>query len=274
MRPHSSREVRAACGSSTRRSTAWSRTTRSRRASKSSCGPQGSGSRGSPALGRREGTPRDLVPLFALPRGAVPFYLLDEVEAALDDSNVVRFVELLRRYSDRAQFIVITHQKRTMEAADILYGVTMGGDGVSQVISRRLPSTTGPSSSRKAVRATATATAMGVEGRSNSRFRRSRFHRPPALCPSRRPGPGASGRRPRGRDQSPHASTKATNSGPVRTFAGWNGLPFAITTTPGWATPNTVADTPPRSSRRSAGPSPGSPVACNRVEYLGRAVRR
>ncbi|MCY7301892.1 MAG: AAA family ATPase, partial [Thermoleophilia bacterium] len=68
-----------------------------------------------------------------------PFYLLDEVEAALDDANVVRFVELLRRYSDRAQFIVITHQKRTMEAADILYGVTMGGDGVSQVISRRLP---------------------------------------------------------------------------------------------------------------------------------------
>ncbi len=68
-----------------------------------------------------------------------PFYLLDEVEAALDDSNVIRFVELLRRYSDRAQFIVITHQKRTMEAADILYGVTMGGDGVSQVISRRLP---------------------------------------------------------------------------------------------------------------------------------------
>ena len=48
-------------------------------------------------------------------------------------------MELLRRYSDRAQFIVITHQKRTMEAADVLYGVTMGGDGVSQVISRRLP---------------------------------------------------------------------------------------------------------------------------------------
>ncbi len=68
-----------------------------------------------------------------------PFYLLDEVEAALDDANVTRFVELLRRYSDRAQFIVITHQKRTMEAADVLYGVTMGGDGVSQVISRRLP---------------------------------------------------------------------------------------------------------------------------------------
>jgi chromosome segregation protein len=68
-----------------------------------------------------------------------PFYLLDEVEAALDDTNIGRFVELLRRYSDRAQFVVITHQKRTMEAADVLYGVTMGGDGVSQVVSRRLP---------------------------------------------------------------------------------------------------------------------------------------
>jgi chromosome segregation protein len=68
-----------------------------------------------------------------------PFYLLDEVEAALDDANIGRFVELLRRYADRAQFVVITHQKRTMEAADVLYGVTMGGDGVSQVVSRRLP---------------------------------------------------------------------------------------------------------------------------------------
>ncbi len=67
------------------------------------------------------------------------FYLLDEVEAALDDSNIARFVELLRRYADRAQFVVVTHQKRTMEAADILYGVTMGPDGVSQVVSRRLP---------------------------------------------------------------------------------------------------------------------------------------
>jgi chromosome segregation protein len=68
-----------------------------------------------------------------------PFYLLDEVEAALDDANIGRFVELLRRYADRAQFVVITHQKRTMEAADVLYGVTMGGDGISQVVSRRLP---------------------------------------------------------------------------------------------------------------------------------------
>ncbi len=68
-----------------------------------------------------------------------PFYILDEVEAALDDPNITRFLELLRRYSDRAQFIVVTHQKRTMEAADTLYGVSMGDDGVSKVISRRLP---------------------------------------------------------------------------------------------------------------------------------------
>jgi chromosome segregation ATPase len=68
-----------------------------------------------------------------------PFYLLDEVEAALDDANIGRVVKLLRRYADRAQFIVITHQKKTIEAADVLYGVTMGTDGVSEVVSRRLP---------------------------------------------------------------------------------------------------------------------------------------
>jgi chromosome segregation protein len=68
-----------------------------------------------------------------------PFYILDEVEAALDDLNLDRFLTLLRRHCTRAQFIVITHQKRTMEAADALYGVSMGGDGVSKVISRRLP---------------------------------------------------------------------------------------------------------------------------------------
>jgi chromosome segregation protein len=68
-----------------------------------------------------------------------PFYVLDEVEAALDDFNIDRFLRLLRGFSDRAQFIVVTHQKRTMEAADCLYGVSMAGNGVSQVISRRLP---------------------------------------------------------------------------------------------------------------------------------------
>ncbi|MEA2312830.1 MAG: chromosome segregation protein, partial [Solirubrobacteraceae bacterium] len=68
-----------------------------------------------------------------------PFYILDEVEAALDDLNIDRFLKVLGSFSDRAQFIVVTHQKRTMEAADCLYGVSMAGDGVSRVVSRRLP---------------------------------------------------------------------------------------------------------------------------------------
>ncbi|HKE80467.1 MAG TPA: AAA family ATPase [Solirubrobacteraceae bacterium] len=68
-----------------------------------------------------------------------PFYILDEVEAALDDFNIGRFLHLLRAHAGRAQFIVVTHQKRTMEAADTLYGVSMGDDGVSKVVSRRLP---------------------------------------------------------------------------------------------------------------------------------------
>ena len=67
-----------------------------------------------------------------------PFYILDEVEAALDDLNIDRFLSLLRTYSRQAQFIVVTHQRRTMEAADILYGVSMGSDGISKVISQRL----------------------------------------------------------------------------------------------------------------------------------------
>jgi chromosome segregation protein len=66
------------------------------------------------------------------------FYILDEVEAALDDLNIDRFLSLLRAYSQQAQFIVVTHQRRTMEAADILYGVSMGSDGLSKVISQRL----------------------------------------------------------------------------------------------------------------------------------------
>jgi chromosome segregation protein len=67
-----------------------------------------------------------------------PFYILDEIEAALDDVNIGRLVQLLREYRKRTQFIMITHQKRTMEAADVLYGVTMGPDGGSQVVSARM----------------------------------------------------------------------------------------------------------------------------------------
>jgi chromosome segregation protein len=67
-----------------------------------------------------------------------PFYVLDEVEAALDDLNLGRFLALVRRYQQRTQFIVITHQRRTMEIADRLYGVAMDNDGTSRVLSRRL----------------------------------------------------------------------------------------------------------------------------------------
>ncbi|MEA2404564.1 MAG: chromosome segregation protein, partial [Thermoleophilaceae bacterium] len=67
-----------------------------------------------------------------------PFYILDEVEAALDDANIDRFLQLVRQFSDRAQFIIVTHQKRTMDAADCLYGVSMAGNGVSKVVSRKL----------------------------------------------------------------------------------------------------------------------------------------
>ena len=63
-----------------------------------------------------------------------PFCVLDEIEAALDDVNVVRYAQYLKRISDRTQFIVITHRRGTMEAADVLYGVTMQEDGVSRVL--------------------------------------------------------------------------------------------------------------------------------------------
>jgi chromosome segregation protein len=67
-----------------------------------------------------------------------PFYLLDEVEAALDDTNLGRLIELIEQLRESSQLLIITHQKRTMEIADALYGVTMRGDGISQVVSQRL----------------------------------------------------------------------------------------------------------------------------------------
>jgi chromosome segregation protein len=67
-----------------------------------------------------------------------PFYILDEVEAALDDTNLGRLLEIYEELRATSQLLVITHQKRTMEVADALYGVTMRGDGVSAVISQRL----------------------------------------------------------------------------------------------------------------------------------------
>ncbi|MFF5801100.1 chromosome segregation protein SMC [Streptomyces albogriseolus] len=67
-----------------------------------------------------------------------PFYVMDEVEAALDDTNLQRLIRIMQELQEASQLIVITHQKRTMEVADALYGVSMQGDGVSKVISQRL----------------------------------------------------------------------------------------------------------------------------------------
>jgi ABC-type thiamine transport system ATPase subunit len=67
-----------------------------------------------------------------------PFYVLDEVEAALDDVNLHRFLDLLEDARENAQLLVVSHQRRTMEAADALYGVSMQGSGVSKVVSQRL----------------------------------------------------------------------------------------------------------------------------------------
>jgi chromosome segregation protein len=71
-----------------------------------------------------------------------PFYVLDEVEAALDDANLHRFVRLVHTLSDSAQLVIITHQQQTMEAADVLYGVTLEPGGSSKVISKRMHSVT------------------------------------------------------------------------------------------------------------------------------------
>jgi chromosome segregation protein len=77
--------------------------------------------------------------LFAIFRARPsPFYLMDEVEAALDDVNLNRFLQVVREFARTSQILIVTHQKRTMETADVLYGVTMGRDGASTVISQRL----------------------------------------------------------------------------------------------------------------------------------------
>ncbi len=82
-----------------------------------------------------------------------PFYILDEVEAALDDANIDRFLQLVRRFSDRAQFIIVTHQKRTMDAAHVLYGVSMGRGGVTKVVSRKFESEQGALGAEEAAEA-------------------------------------------------------------------------------------------------------------------------
>ncbi|HEY1331663.1 MAG TPA: AAA family ATPase [Actinomycetota bacterium] len=77
--------------------------------------------------------------LFAIFRARPsPFYLMDEVEAALDDVNLHRFLDAVRYLSERSQVLIVTHQKRTMEMADVLYGVTMAKDGTTKVVTQRL----------------------------------------------------------------------------------------------------------------------------------------
>ena len=66
-----------------------------------------------------------------------PFYVLDEVEAALDDSNLGRLLEVIKSLRESSQLIVVTHQKRTMEIADALYGVSMRQDGITQVVGQK-----------------------------------------------------------------------------------------------------------------------------------------
>ena len=70
-----------------------------------------------------------------------PFLILDEIDAALDENNAVRFAKVLKDLAEKTQFILITHNRATMEIANVLYGVTMGDDGVSKLFSLKLEDT-------------------------------------------------------------------------------------------------------------------------------------
>ena len=72
--------------------------------------------------------------------GQSPFYVMDEVEAALDDINLHRFLELVSEFREEAQLVIVSHQKRTMEAADVLYGISMASGGSSRVLSEKVAS--------------------------------------------------------------------------------------------------------------------------------------
>jgi chromosome segregation protein len=77
--------------------------------------------------------------IFALLKvSPTPFCILDEVDAMLDESNVGRFIELLKELSQKTQFVIITHNRNTVQAADVIYGITMGRDSTSQMISLKL----------------------------------------------------------------------------------------------------------------------------------------
>ena len=67
-----------------------------------------------------------------------PFYIFDEADAALDDANIDKFQNLVKHFAEKQQIIIITHQKKTMEIADTIYGVTMQSDGISKVVSEKI----------------------------------------------------------------------------------------------------------------------------------------
>jgi chromosome segregation protein len=100
--------------------------------------PSGKNTRRLSLLSGGERSLTALAYLFAVFRARPsPFYLLDEVEAALDDVNLHRFLDLIHEFRDEAQLVIVSHQKRTMEAADCLYGVSMPPGGSSRVVSQR-----------------------------------------------------------------------------------------------------------------------------------------
>src|SRR5213075_1033269 len=101
--------------------------------------PSGKNVRKLSLLSGGERTLTALAFLFAVFRSRPsPFYMLDEVEAALDDINLVRFLDLVEEFRHEAQLMIVSHQKRTMECADMLYGVTMQPGGSSKVVSEKV----------------------------------------------------------------------------------------------------------------------------------------
>ena len=87
---------------------------------------------------RRKSTNSNSITICYFKNKSAPFCVLDEIEAALDDVNVYRYAEYLKKFAQNTQFLVITHRKGTMEAADSVYGVTMEESGISKLLSMKL----------------------------------------------------------------------------------------------------------------------------------------
>ena len=160
-----------------------------------------------------------------------PFYILDEVEAALDDTNLGRLLEIYEELRENSQLLVITHQKRTMEVGDALYGVTMRGDGVSAVISQRLREAESslvrrpphPRRLRRVAHASRPAGATTTPTATSTTRPTTSSSTPPSTRTSTRPpaSTSASCRRsawwPRRR-----AATSASSASPRRSRSGWS----------------------------------------------------